>query len=115
MGRRRRAPGARQRSGKLAQAAERRSSLWPPSSRAAQARARQRTAILQEAEEAAQAIHLDGAAPRAIIDRQLRDRSWEADCAALRYARAVREGQAMVISEWPTASGPADFALFRRG
>ena len=81
---------------------------------AAQAPARQKTATLREAEEAAKAIDLDEGATRAIIDRQLRERGWEADSETLRYAKGARpaKGRAMAIAEWPTASGPADYALF---
>ncbi|MHB0704106.1 type I restriction-modification system endonuclease [Roseomonas mucosa] len=69
---------------------------------------------IRDAEEAAKAITLDEPATRAIIDRQLRDRGWEADSDTLRYAKGVRpaKGRAMAIAEWPTASGPADYALF---
>lgn len=65
-------------------------------------------------EKAAEAIVLDEASTRAIIDRQLRDRGWEVDSAALRYAKGARpsKGRAMAIAEWPTDSGPADYALF---
>jgi type I restriction enzyme R subunit len=76
--------------------------------------AQQKAATLREGEEAAKAIHLDEVATRAIIDRQLRERGWEADSETLRYAKGVRpaKGRAMAIAEWPTASGPADYALF---
>jgi type I restriction enzyme, R subunit len=71
-------------------------------------------ATLRQGDEAARAIDLDEAATRAIIDRQLRERGWEADSANLRYAKGARpaRGRAMAIAEWPTASGPADYALF---
>jgi len=63
---------------------------------------------------AAQAIDLDEADTRVIIDRQLRDRGWEADTQNIRYSKGSRpvKGRAMAIAEWPTASGPADYALF---
>jgi type I restriction enzyme R subunit len=81
---------------------------------AAQVPAQQKAATLREAEEAAKAIHLDEAATRTIIDRQLRERGWEADSESLRFGKGVRpaKGRAMAIAEWPTASGPADYALF---
>lgn len=81
---------------------------------AEKATAQQRIESLDRAEEAAESIVLDEAATRAIIDRQLRDRGWEADSAALRYSKGSRpaKGRAMAIAEWPTASGPADYALF---
>jgi type I restriction enzyme R subunit len=81
---------------------------------AAQTPAQQKVATLREAEEAAKVINLDEIATRAIIDRQLRERGWEADTENLRYARGARpaKGRTMAIAEWPTASGPADYALF---
>jgi type I restriction enzyme, R subunit len=51
---------------------------------------------------------------RALVDEQLRERGWEADTQNLRHAKGVRpaRGKAMAIAEWPTANGPADYALF---
>jgi type I restriction enzyme R subunit len=71
-------------------------------------------ALLQRGEEAASRIDLDEAETRALIDQQLRDRDWEADTKLLRYARGVRpaKNRNMAIAEWPTSSGPADYALF---
>lgn len=68
----------------------------------------------EQAEEASRAIDLDEAATRAIIDQQLRNRGWMADTQSLTYAKGVRptKGQNMAIAEWPTATGPADYALF---
>lgn len=68
----------------------------------------------EQAEEASRAIDLDEAATRAIIDQQLRNRGWMADSSALTYATGSRpaKGQNMAIAEWPTATGPADYALF---
>jgi type I restriction enzyme R subunit len=72
-------------------------------------------AVLQEqAEVAAQDIDLDEAATRAIIDQQLRNRGWIADSRTLTWASGARPatGHNMAIAEWPTATGPADYALF---
>lgn len=72
-------------------------------------------AKLEKAAEAADnVINLDEAATRAIIDQQLRNAGWEADTRELRYAKGVRptKGRDLAIAEWPTASGPADYALF---
>lgn len=71
-------------------------------------------ALLQRAREAARHIDLDEAATRAVIDQQLRDRGWEADSEKLRYAAGARpaKNRYMAIAEWPTDSGPADYALF---
>lgn len=66
------------------------------------------------AEEAASKIDLDEAATRELIDQQLRDAGWEADTQAIRYAAGARpvKTRNLAIAEWPTASGPADYALF---
>lgn len=70
--------------------------------------------VLQSAQAAADQINLDEAETRALVDEQLRERGWEADTQSLRYAKGVRpaRGKAMAIAEWPTANGPADYALF---
>jgi type I restriction enzyme R subunit len=49
-----------------------------------------------------------------LIDQQLRDRGWEVDSTELRFSKGVRpaKGRNMAIAEWPTKSGPADYALF---
>ncbi|MBU2134879.1 MAG: type I restriction-modification system endonuclease, partial [Alphaproteobacteria bacterium] len=70
---------------------------------------------LEKAAEAADsAINLDEAATRVIIDQQLRNAGWEADTVELRYAKGARptKGRNLAIAEWPTKSGPADYALF---
>jgi type I restriction enzyme R subunit len=71
-------------------------------------------AIVTKAEQAASKLELDESATRAIIDAQLRTRGWEADTENLRYALGTRpaKGRNMAIAEWPTLSGPADYALF---
>ncbi len=81
---------------------------------AAQATPQRKARQQQQAEQAAEGIDLDEAATRAIIDEQLRIRGWEADTKVLRYSQGARpaKGRAMAIAEWPTASGPADYALF---
>jgi type I restriction enzyme, R subunit len=70
--------------------------------------------FIQRGEEASTQLDLDEAATRALIDQQLRDNGWEADTKSLRYASGARpaKGRNLAISEWPTASGPADYALF---
>lgn len=70
--------------------------------------------VVEAAKVAAAAIDLDEAATRTIIDRQLRDRGWEVDSQALTFKSGARpaKGKAMAIAEWPTESGPADYALF---
>jgi type I restriction enzyme R subunit len=72
-------------------------------------------AKLEEAAEAAdQAINLDEAATRVIIDQQLRDAGWDADSKTIRFASGARpvKGSNRAIAEWPTDSGPVDYALF---
>jgi type I restriction enzyme R subunit len=70
--------------------------------------------VLQSAQAAADAIDLDEADTRALIDEQLRERGWAADSVNLRYGKGARpvKGKSMAIAEWPTDKGPADYALF---
>lgn len=65
-------------------------------------------------EEAASYLVLDEAATRSLIDAQLRTRGWEADSESLRYSKGARpaKGRNVAIAEWPTKTGPADYALF---
>jgi len=51
---------------------------------------------------------------RVIIDYQLRAAGWQADTLSLRYSLGTRpeKGVNKAIAEWPTATGPADYALF---
>lgn len=71
-------------------------------------------AFIQRGEEAASHIDLDEASTRERIDQQLRDKGWDADTKQLRYAQGIRpaKGRNMAIAEWPTTSGPADYAMF---
>jgi type I restriction enzyme R subunit len=71
-------------------------------------------AAISSAAAADEAINLDEAATRTLIDQQLREAGWEADTATIRYALGARpaKGRDLAIAEWPTASGPADYALF---
>lgn len=65
----------------------------------------------------AQRIELDEATTRVLIDEQLRSAGWEVDTAILRHSSGARPqyGKAMAIAEWPTKSGPVDYALFVDG
>ncbi len=69
--------------------------------------------IQEQAEAASREIELDEAATRDIIDRHLTSRGWLADTRNLTYANGTRpvKGQNMAIAEWPTTTGPADYAL----
>lgn len=70
--------------------------------------------IVSKAKQAATKVELDEAVTRSIIDEQLRVAGWEVDSQTLRYAAGTRpaKNHNMAIAEWPTASGPADYALF---
>jgi len=70
--------------------------------------------LIELGEQASTKIDLDEAATRTLIDQQLRDAGWEADTKQLRYGEGARpaKGRNVAIAEWPTKSGPADYALF---
>lgn len=70
--------------------------------------------LVQRGEEAAAKLDLDEAETRALVDQQLRDRGWEVDTRSLRHSAGIRpaKGRNLAIAEWPTAHGPADYALF---
>ncbi|MEC4087193.1 type I restriction-modification system endonuclease [Pseudoalteromonas rubra] len=59
-------------------------------------------------------FEMDEAETRVVIDQQLVDAGWEADTENLRYAKGSRPepNKNKAIAEWPTKSGPADYALF---
>jgi len=60
------------------------------------------------------AEELDESQTRLLIDGQLRAAGWEADTRELRYSRGTRPeaNHYRAIAEWPTSSGPVDYALF---
>ena len=66
---------------------------------------------------AASAIELDEKSTRVLIDEQLRNAGWDVDSVLMRYAKGARPefGRNMAIAEWPTKSGPVDYALFVDG
>lgn len=70
--------------------------------------------VAELARDAADQINLGEAGTRALIDQQLRGAGWETDTPALRYASGSRpvKGRNRAIAEWPTMTGPADYALF---
>ena len=74
----------------------------------------ERIAFAQAVEVASGAVVLDEQSTRALVDQQLRDRGWEADTSRIRFSQGVRpaKGRNLAISEWPTKTGPADYALF---
>lgn len=65
----------------------------------------------------AETIELDEATTRVLIDEQLRAAGWQTDSVVLRHSAGARPeyGKAMAIAEWPTATGPVDYALFIDG
>jgi len=73
--------------------------------------------LAQFASQQAEKVELDEATTRILIDDQLRSAGWLVDSAVLRHAAGVRPqpGQAIAIAEWPTDSGPVDYALFIEG
>ena len=73
--------------------------------------------LASAAASAADAIELDEKSTRVLIDEQLRLVGWDVDTATMRYAAGARPeyGRNMAIAEWPTKSGPVDYALFVDG
>jgi type I restriction enzyme R subunit len=73
--------------------------------------------LAQFASQQAEKVELDEATTRILIDDQLRSAGWLVDSVVLRHAAGVRPqpGQAIAIAEWPTDSGPVDYALFIEG
>src|SRR6185312_4402 len=73
--------------------------------------------LAQLANRQAQQVELDEATTRLLIDEQLRTAGWTVDTPTLRHAAGTRPqpGQTIAIAEWPTDSGPVDYALFIDG
>jgi type I restriction enzyme R subunit len=73
--------------------------------------------LAQFANQQADRVELDEASTRVLIDDQLRSVGWIVDTATMRHGAGVRPqpGQAIAIAEWPTSSGPVDYALFING
>jgi type I restriction enzyme R subunit len=71
-------------------------------------------AAVDVAAQAAQAIDLSEADTRLLIDQQLREAGWEVDSRALKHAHGTRpqKGKNLAIAEWPTKTGPVDYAVF---
>lgn len=66
------------------------------------------------ANSAAADIRISESDTRKIIDEQLAAAGWTVDSVHLTYANGARpqRGQNLAIAEWPTETGPADYALF---
>ncbi|MCP4661721.1 MAG: type I restriction-modification system endonuclease, partial [bacterium] len=71
--------------------------------------------VVDRSFEASQKLDLDEAETRKLIDLQLREAGWEADTETLTWGNGARpqKGRNLAVAEWPTASGPADYVLFR--
>jgi type I restriction enzyme, R subunit len=69
---------------------------------------------IKAANQAAEALQLDEASTRKLIDEQLRQAGWEVDSVALIHKKGIRpvKGKNLAIAEWPTSSGSADYVLF---
>jgi type I restriction enzyme R subunit len=80
--------------------------------------AKQLARAIDRASQASDDIHLDEAATRRLVDRQLRDAGWEVDSRRLTFEHGVRptKGKNLAIAEWPTFAagreGWADYVLF---
>ncbi len=79
--------------------------------------AQQLDLLAQFANKQAEKVELDEATTRVLIDDQLRSAGWIVDSVRLRHSAGTRPqpGQAIAIAEWPTDSGPVDYALFVDG
>ena len=71
-------------------------------------------ALVKSSVHAASHLHLDESETRLLIDEQLRQAGWIVDSQNLRFSKGARpeKGKNMAIAEWPTESGPADYAFF---
>jgi type I restriction enzyme, R subunit len=74
----------------------------------------ERDKVIDHAFQAGENVELDEADTRRLVDKQLQGAGWLADTEALRYSKGVRpqKNKNLAIAEWPTSSGPADYALF---
>lgn len=100
-----------------AQKREAESQLKALQAAAAATPASQLSFLAQFAGQQAQKVELDEATTRVLIDEQLRSAGWTVDSARIRHAAGARPqpGQNVAIAEWPTESGPVDYALFVDG
>jgi type I restriction enzyme, R subunit len=80
---------------------------FPPSD--AERRSARKTALSR-----ASTMRLSEDETRVIIDYQLRNAGWEVETWSLRHSSGARpeKNTSKAIAEWPTESGPADYALF---
>ncbi|MBA4221802.1 MAG: type I restriction-modification system endonuclease [Methylobacterium sp.] len=84
---------------------------------AAQAPAAQLLKFQTAAQAASSMVQLDESDTRRLIDAKLRQAGWVADSDTIRHAAGSRPdlADAVAIAEWPTETGPVDYALFAKG
>ncbi|MFD1342956.1 type I restriction-modification system endonuclease [Litorisediminicola beolgyonensis] len=70
--------------------------------------------FIKAAFDSAKDMDFDEADTRLLVDEQLRQAGWDVDSATLRHSKGTwpEKNRNMAIAEWPTSSGPADYALF---
>lgn len=70
--------------------------------------------LVAAANSAAAVIQISEGDTRKLIDDQLTSAGWRVDSAQLTFAKGARpqRDQNLAIAEWPTETGPADYALF---
>ena len=70
--------------------------------------------LVEAANTAAATLKLSEADTRKIIDAQLAAAGWSVDSVHQTFAKGARpqRGKNLAIAEWPTETGPADYALF---
>ncbi len=70
--------------------------------------------FINAAFDSARDMDFDEADTRLLVDEQLQQAGWDVDSANLRHSQGSRpqKNRNMAIAEWPTSSGPADYALF---
>ena len=70
--------------------------------------------FIKAAFDSARDMDFDEADTRLLVDEQLRQAGWNVDSSTLRHSKGARpeKNRNMAIAEWPTSSGPADYALF---
>ena len=93
---------------------EHRRQIQKLASQQAQSSPEARAQTVKAAQLAADEAELDESDTRFLIDAQLRDAGWEVDTQLLKFKQGTRpvKGRNLAIAEWPTANGPADYALF---
>lgn len=89
-------------------------SLQAATRQAEQRKPEQLRMLTEQLIEASNALDIDEADTRLLIDEQLRHAGWEADSQSLRYESGARPvaGKNLAIAEWPTKNGRADYVLF---